>query len=136
MWLNTLVVRKLIQVVRFVTFCLKRILCCSKRRKDSESLPFTVNKHEPSRDYDSSQSQNQWNSWSNKPFVNVVEEKIDEYRRKQAELLALASQQENACDEPDFFSDMQPNVKRAKKVFILCSREILSFYSIPLFVFL
>ncbi|KHN80533.1 Receptor-binding cancer antigen [Toxocara canis] len=117
MSMGTLVMRKIFSLVRIILSCLKRVLCCLKRRRGSETLPFIASRDHPSARYqlDPAESANQWDSWSNKPFTNVVEEKIDEYRRKKMEMM---SQQENPPEEPDFFTDMQPNVKRTRKAFV------------------
>ncbi|VBB33535.1 unnamed protein product [Acanthocheilonema viteae] len=59
-------------------------------------------------------NEEKWEGWSNTPFVNSVEEKIIEYRRKKAESEVVAEQR----DEADFFNDMQPKVVQTRRAFI------------------
>uniref|UniRef100_A0A915AHT2 Receptor-binding cancer antigen n=1 Tax=Parascaris univalens TaxID=6257 RepID=A0A915AHT2_PARUN len=114
---GSFVMRRFLFMFRFVVSCLKRVLCCLRGRKDVDSLPFTVHDNgiDSRHHFNASELENQWNSWNKDPFANVVEEKIGEYRRKKIEML---TQQETTQPEPDFFTDMQPNVRRTRKAFV------------------
>uniref|UniRef100_A0A9J2PTG8 Receptor-binding cancer antigen expressed on SiSo cells n=1 Tax=Ascaris lumbricoides TaxID=6252 RepID=A0A9J2PTG8_ASCLU len=114
---GSFVMRKFLSILRFVVSCLKRVLCCLRGHKGVDSLPFTVHDNgiDSRRHFNTSELENQWNNWNKDPFTNVIEEKIDEYRRKKIEML---TQQETTQREPDFFTDMQPNVKRTRKAFV------------------
>ncbi|KAL3990622.1 hypothetical protein ACH3XW_32540 [Acanthocheilonema viteae] len=101
-------------VFRLITTIFSRLCCCFKRRKNIGELPYTVAHQSPQTYWKSVSNEEKWEGWSNTPFVNSVEEKIIEYRRKKAESEVVAEQR----DEADFFNDMQPKVVQTRRAFI------------------
>uniref|UniRef100_A0A0N5AVA6 Receptor-binding cancer antigen expressed on SiSo cells n=1 Tax=Syphacia muris TaxID=451379 RepID=A0A0N5AVA6_9BILA len=116
--------RKLKSLLLLVLTVVKRPLHCWRRRKKSEDFsPISVVVKKASDDAVLPQwdgDSNQWNSWQEKPFTNVVEEKIEEYRKKMTEKL---QEQPEVVTEPNYFNDMEPEVKHTRKAYIGKSRN-------------
>lgn len=109
--------KKLKSALLFIVTVIRRVFCCWRRRKKSEDFspssiiiqknPADVNYSQWSGDTD------QWNSWREKPFTNVVEEKIEEYRK-----IMVGSREQPEAEEPDYFNDMEPELKHARKAYV------------------
>lgn len=82
-----------------------------RKRENIGELPFTVvvRQNAPEDPYPSAVAAAGWDErWEEK---QAVEEKIDEWRRKKAEANPTGKN-----EDIDFFNDMQPEIKKAKKV--------------------
>uniref|UniRef100_A0AC34QQT2 Receptor-binding cancer antigen expressed on SiSo cells n=1 Tax=Panagrolaimus sp. JU765 TaxID=591449 RepID=A0AC34QQT2_9BILA len=59
-------------------------------------------------------SASSWENWTDKSFG--VESKIDEYRRKQQETAEKKKMKETTAPEEDYFNDLRPEIKSAKRL--------------------
>jgi len=118
--------KKMFGLFHSLLVCFKRVLCFLKpRKRTDDSLPFTVSSQDPVYSLDGLTANipnaQTWDGWSDKPFSNPVEDKINEYRKKVAterEQLARRNTLEDDEEaEPDYFNDMTPAVKKTKKKF-------------------
>ncbi|KAK6032273.1 hypothetical protein OSTOST_01546 [Ostertagia ostertagi] len=113
MSLASLICGRLLRIFQSILGLMKRALCFMRKRDNIGELPFTVvvRQTAPEDPYPTAVAPAGWDDhWEEK---QVVEEKIDEWRRKKAEANQSLSQKN---DDIDFFNDMQPNIKKAKKV--------------------
>uniref|UniRef100_A0A7E4UR11 Conserved domain protein n=1 Tax=Panagrellus redivivus TaxID=6233 RepID=A0A7E4UR11_PANRE len=118
----TVILKKLLSGVLYVVNFVKRVFRLFYRPKESNigELPrfvepdsIVVNQND-SYNYNQippPQTQTSWNSWNDAAFG--VESKIEEYRRKQAEAQNKANK---GPAEPDYFSDLRPEIKAAKRI--------------------
>ncbi|VDO94423.1 unnamed protein product [Heligmosomoides polygyrus] len=117
MSLAALICGRVIRIFQSVLGLLKRALCFMRKRENIGELPFTVvvRQNAPEDPYPSAVAAAGWDErWEEK---QAVEEKIDEWRRKKAVILIQAEANPTGKNEDiDFFNDMQPEIKKAKKV--------------------
>ncbi|EYB91160.1 hypothetical protein Y032_0209g2088 [Ancylostoma ceylanicum] len=86
-------------------------MCFMRKRENIGELPFTVvvRQSAPEDPYPSAVTSSDWDGrWDEK---QAVEDKIEEWRRKKTE-----SNQSPKDDDIDFFNDMQPDIKKPKKL--------------------
>ncbi|KAK6055872.1 hypothetical protein COOONC_06624 [Cooperia oncophora] len=84
-----------------------------RKRDNIGELPFTVvvRQTAPEDPYPTAVAHGGWDDhWEEK---QVVEEKIDEWRRKKAEANHSQSQKN---EDIDFFNDMQPTLRKRKRL--------------------
>uniref|UniRef100_A0A7I4Z1R5 Receptor-binding cancer antigen expressed on SiSo cells n=1 Tax=Haemonchus contortus TaxID=6289 RepID=A0A7I4Z1R5_HAECO len=113
MSLVSLLCGRLLRVLQSILGVVKRALCFMRKRDNIGELPFTVvvRQSAPEDPYPTAVAPGGWDDhWEEK---QAVEEKIDEWRRKKAEVNQSQTQKN---DDIDFFNDMQPDIKKAKKV--------------------
>uniref|UniRef100_A0A914WSF0 Uncharacterized protein n=1 Tax=Plectus sambesii TaxID=2011161 RepID=A0A914WSF0_9BILA len=107
--------------------CFKRVLCFLRpRRRTNDSLPFTVSSQDAVYSLDGLRgevpSAQRWDEWSEKPFSDPVEDKINEYRKKvtleREQMTRRLTQGDEEELEPDYFNEMAPEVKKTKKLLL------------------
>ncbi|MFH4978575.1 hypothetical protein AB6A40_005284 [Gnathostoma spinigerum] len=111
------VVKKVISFVHLLISCVKRVICFWHHRRSSDSLPLVVPAEE--RSYNAhfamesvaTNRTGKWDDWSEQPFT-TIQDKIEEYRMKKDELATTSEV------EPNFFGDMEPELKKTKKVYV------------------
>lgn len=122
----TMIIGRLKAVFIFLLNLLKRSLCCFRRRRklsaDSEQLTAVgvVPNFQP--EAGTNQELGSWNRWGEDGDgpPQTVEEHIQLYRSNKSK-----QQAEQPLPQPDFFQDMEPEIKRQTKV-VLKPREMSS----------
>ncbi|KHJ99511.1 hypothetical protein OESDEN_00492 [Oesophagostomum dentatum] len=113
MSLASLLCGRLVRLLHSILGLFKRALCFMRKRENIGELPFTVvvNQSTPDDPYPSAVTSSGWDEhWCEK---QDVEDKIEEWRRKKI----LKNETSNPHSEDvDFFNDMQPDIKKAKKI--------------------
>ncbi|EYB91157.1 hypothetical protein Y032_0209g2088 [Ancylostoma ceylanicum] len=107
----TLLCGRVIRLFQSILGLLKRAMCFMRKRENIGELPFTVvvRQSAPEDPYPSAVTSSDWDGrWDEK---QAVEDKIEEWRRKKTE-----SNQSPKDDDIDFFNDMQPDIKKPKKL--------------------
>ncbi|ETN84973.1 hypothetical protein NECAME_01535 [Necator americanus] len=113
MSLASLLCGRVIRLFQSILGLLKRVMCFMRKRENIGELPFTVvvRQSAPDDPYPSAVTSSDWDDrWGEK---QAVEDKIEEWRRKKTE-----SNQNTKSDDIDFFNDMQPDIKKAKKIML------------------
>ncbi|KAK3086998.1 hypothetical protein FSP39_000166 [Pinctada imbricata] len=115
------IIKKIFGVIFLVLSPLKRLCCRRKRRNSDTILPLTNNYSIPSDFKDSPTPSFQgelqsWDSWDG-------EEKTNHHGNSQTgphSMQRSRSKQDSVSEEPeiDFFSDMTPQIKRQRKLYI------------------
>ncbi|VDK59301.1 unnamed protein product [Cylicostephanus goldi] len=112
MSLASLLCGRVIRLFHSILGLFKRAMCFMRKRENIGELPFTVvvRHSAPEDPYPSAVTSTGWDEhWDEK---QAVEDKIEEWRRKKTE----TNQSSPTGEDIDFFNDMQPEIKKPKKV--------------------
>lgn len=106
-------------VLLFILNVLKRSLCCFRRRRKSsaDSVPLTDVGVIPNYQQGNNQDLSNWNKWEDgEGPPQTIEDHIKLYRSK-------SKQTEPPLPQPDYFQDMEPEIKKQTKV-VLKPRDL------------
>lgn len=116
-----IILKKLKSLILFLIATFRRALCCFRRRsrssinEDDQLTHVGVVSNHVVNDFED------WSNWNDASMENkqpqTIQEHIDHYRKKQAQI-ALEQQLQEADNAEDLFEDMTPRITKQTKVLI------------------
>lgn len=117
-----IILNKLKSLILFLIATLRRALCCLRRRRrmslndDDQLTHVGVVSNQAVNEFED------WSTWNdmmeNNKQPQTVQEHIDHYRKKQAQIVSEQQNQDNDTVEEDLFGDMVPKITKQTKLLI------------------